>query len=244
MTARKYFAAAIIMAAGIAAAGWFIGTGFVRSRKTDRFVTVKGIAERDVEPDIALWPLRFVATDDDLAAARTTIKESLAHVMRFLETYGIGEDAVALQNLMVNDMLSNPYRNADSGTRYIITQTVMVRSPEPDLIRTASQNIGVLVDAGVVLSPEYEGAGGPTYLFSRLNSIKPEMIAEATANARKAAEKFAKDSGSELGGIRRANQGVFVILPRDDVGGMNEGKQYYKTVRVVSTIEYYLKDSR
>ncbi|MBN2322942.1 MAG: SIMPL domain-containing protein [Spirochaetes bacterium] len=244
MKVRHYLACAAILAVGIAAAGFFIGSGFVKSRKADRFVTVKGIAERDVEPDIALWPLRFVATDDELSSAQAAIKKSLDHVIRFLKTHDIGEDSIEMQNLMVNDLLSNPYRSTEVSSRYIISQTVMVRSQRPDLIRAASQDIGDLVDAGVVLSPEYEGAGGPTYFFSRLNEIKPEMIAEATANARKAAEKFATDSGSEISGIRRANQGVFVILPRDNVGEAYEGKQYYKTVRVVSTIEYYLSGGR
>lgn len=244
MTVRRYFLGAVILAAGITVSGFFIGSGFVKSRKTDRFVTVKGIAEQDVEPDIALWPLRFVATDDELSAAQAKINESFHHVMRFLEAHGIGGDSIEMQNLMVNDMLSNPYRSTEAGNRYIIAQTVMVRSQKPGLIRAASQDIGALVDAGVVLSPEYEGAGGPTYLFSRLNDIKPGMIAEATVNARRAAENFANDSGSEIGGIRRANQGVFVILPRDNIGGMYEGKQYYKTVRVVATIEYYLSGGR
>jgi hypothetical protein len=244
MKVRHYLACAVILSAGIAVAGFFIGNGFVKSRKTDRFVTVKGIAELEVSPDIALWPLRFVATDDELAAAQAKMRKSLDHVIRFLEAHNIGDDSIEVQNLMVNDLLSNPYRNTDTASRYIITQTIMVRSQKPDLIRAASQDIGVLIDAGVVLSPEYEGAGGPTYLFSRLNEIKPEMIAEATANARKAAEKFATDSGSEISGIRRANQGVFVILPRDNIGEMYEGKQYYKTVRVVATIDYYLSGSR
>jgi hypothetical protein len=244
MTSRRYFISALIIAVGFAAAGWFIGSGFVKSRKTDRFVTVKGISERDVEPDIALWPIRFVSTDDKLSVAQERISSSKELIGTFLQKHGIGEGSIEIQNLTVTDMLSNPYRSVDVGSRYIISQTIMVRSEEPEMIRKASQEIDELVEAGVVLSPEYEGAGGPTYLFTRLSEIKPEMIAEATANARRAAEQFAKDSGSEVSGIRRANQGVFVILPRDNVQGLYESKQYDKTVRVVSTIEYYLEGGR
>jgi hypothetical protein len=244
MISRRYFISALIIAAGVAAAGWFIGTGFVRSRKTDRFVTVKGISERDVEPDIALWPIRFVSTDDTLSTAQERISKSSELIVDFLKQHDIDKDSIEIQDLTVTDVLSNPYRSAEVQSRYIISKTIMVRSDEPELIRRASQEIGDLVEAGVVLSPEYEGAGGPTYLFTRLSEIKPEMIAEATANARRAAEQFAKDSGSEVTGIRRANQGVFVILPRDNVQEMYESKQYYKTVRVVSTIEYYLEGGR
>ncbi len=241
---RRYFIGALIIAAGLSSAGWFIGSGFVKSRKTDRYVTVKGISERDVEPDIALWPMRYVSTDDELSRAQESINSSREKIVKFLLQRGVEEGSIETQNLTVTDMLSNPYFSGEVQSRYIISQTVMVRSDRPDLIRRASQEIGRLVESGVVLSPEYEGAGGPTYLFTRLSEIKPEMIAEATANARRAAEKFAKDSGSDIGGIRKANQGVFVILPRDNVQGVYESKQYDKTVRVVSTIEYYLKDTR
>ena len=124
----------------------------------------------------------------------------------------------------------------------------MVRSDNPDRVRATSQKVGELVNSGVVLSsgPEW-GPGGPTYVFRRLNDLKPSMIAEATSEARKAAEQFAKDSKSRLDGIHTANQGVFVILPRDataaDQGpGRNEQSQILKTVRVVTTVEYLLRN--
>jgi hypothetical protein len=119
----------------------------------------------------------------------------------------------------------------------------MVRSDDPATVYAASQDMGELVEAGIVLSSGTGyGPAAPTFLFTRLNDLKPEMIAEATASAREAAEQFAADSRSGVGGIRRANQGVFVILPRDQAPGITEGAQLHKTVRVVSTIDYYLKN--
>ena len=232
----------ILLAIGIAVAGWFVGDGFVKGRSTDRFVTVKGVAERDVQADVALWPLRFVATNDDLGRAQTTIKQSHQHILAFLEKQGIDPAAAEIQRLEVNDLLANPYRSGSTQSRYIITETLMVRTEDTGTIEKASQAVGELVDAGVVLSSSGGQASGPTFLFTGLNELKPEMIAEATAEARRAAERFAKDSGSEIGTIRRANQGVFVILARDRAPGIMEGSQLQKTVRVVSTIEYYLKD--
>jgi hypothetical protein len=102
--------------------------------------------------------------------------------------------------------------------------------------------VGDLIAAGVVLQASAGPGTGPTFLFTGLNDLKPQMIAEATANARAAAQQFATDSGVELGGIRRASQGVFVILPRDPAPGVIEESQLHKTVRVVATIEYYLSD--
>jgi hypothetical protein len=124
-----------------------------------------------------------------------------------------------------------------------VTQTVVVRSEAPRLVEAASQDIGPLVAGGVVLISGLEyGPGAPTFLYRGLNDVKPEMIAEATARAREAAVEFARDSGAELGGIRRANQGVFEILPRDPAPGVMEQNRIEKTVRVVSTVEYFLRE--
>ncbi|KPK70185.1 hypothetical protein AMJ82_03750 [candidate division TA06 bacterium SM23_40] len=233
---------AVILGIGVALGGFFIGTGFYRGRATDRIVTVKGISERDVEADVALWPLRFVATHDNLREAQSQIKRSHDDVMRFLESHGIAPEEAEVQQLEVTDVLTNPYRTGPTLSRYIIEQTIMVRTSDPAKISNASQAVGELVDAGVILSSGVMGRSGPTYLFTNLSDLKPEMIAEATAQARRAAEQFAQDSGSRIGKIRRANQGVFVILARDRAPGISEESQLHKTVRVVSTVEYYLKD--
>jgi hypothetical protein len=118
----------------------------------------------------------------------------------------------------------------------------MVRSDKPEVVMAASQRVSELVKAGVVLSSSGEfGIGGPTFVFTKLNQLKPAMVAEATANARAAAQQFAADSRISLGDIRYANQGIFVILPRDQAPGVNEGGQLQKTVRVVSTVQYLLE---
>jgi len=232
---------AILLALGIALAGFFVGNGFFRGRATDRYVTVKGISERDVTADLALWPISFVAADNDLTRAQAEIKSSHRQVMDFLSNHDIAAGEAEVQRLEVTDVMANAYRSGQAEYRYIVEQTVMVRSEDPGKIALASQAVGELVDAGVVLSSRGY-PGGPTYLFNRLSELKPEMIAEATANARRAAEQFAEDSGSKLGKIRRANQGVFQILARDRTPGVGEEGQMEKTVRVVSTVEYFLED--
>ncbi len=242
MKGGQAVAAALLIAVGLAACGWFVGRGFMNRNASDRYVTVKGLSERDVSADIALWPLRFVATNDDLGKARDMAAQSKASIMAFLERHGIAADQVELSGLEVTDVLANPYRSGPTGSRFIINQTLMVRSEDVERIREASQDVGALVDAGVVLTAPGGMGTGPTYLFTRLNDLKPEMIAEATRKAREAGEQFARDSGSSLGAIRRANQGVFVILPRDRVPGIQEQSQWQKTVRVVSTVEYSLDE--
>jgi hypothetical protein len=236
----EYLIPALILAVGIAMGGWQVGRGIIRLRTGDRFVTVKGVSERDVTANVALWPIRFVSTDDDLRKAQMRIKESKEVILDFLKRQGIPPADAQVQRLEVTDVLANPYRSGETRSRYIISQTLMIRSADPTLIHKASQAIGELVDAGVVLSSTGGPGDGPTYLFTGLNQIKPQMIAEATASGREAAEQFARDSGSKVAGIRQANQGVFVILPRDRAPGIMEESEINKTVRVVSTIEYYL----
>ena len=235
--------AAAVLAVGLIVAGFFVGHGFARGRSTDRYVEVKGLAEREVTATLALWPLRFSAASNDLADAQAQITRGHKAVLAFLERNGIPAGATELQNLQVTDSLTNRFGPERSGPRFIIEQTVMVRSDQPEVVQAASQKVSELVSAGVVLSSggDYGPFGGPTFIFNGLNELKPAMIAEATASARSAAEQFAGDSGSRLGGIRQANQGVFVILPRDQAPGVNEGAQLRKTVRVVSTIQYFLE---
>ncbi len=234
--------AAFLVAAGLALGGWFVGRG-VENRNAGRYVTVKGVSEREVTADVALWPIRYVATDNVLARAQAGVEEARKKVTDFLAARGIPPEQVEVQKLEVNDLLANPWGPRDQvvHSRYIVTQTLMVRSKDPQRVRAASQQVGTLVEAGVVLQAGDMG-GGPTYLYTRLNDVKPQMIAEATAEARRAAEQFARDSRSRLGEIRQASQGVFQILPRDRAPGMQEEMQLEKTVRVVTTVDYYLRD--
>ncbi|MFW5952251.1 MAG: SIMPL domain-containing protein [Gemmatimonadota bacterium] len=235
--------AAAVLALGLAVGGWFVGDGFLDSRR-ERYVTVKGLAERDVEADLALWPFQVAAAADDLAAAQSEIERSTRAVLAFVARQGIDTTAAELQGVEVTDRVAQMLGpNARSGPRFTVQQLVMVRSEDVAGVHAASQRVGELIDDGVVLrSGSGYGPVKPTFLFKGLNALKPVMIAEAMASARESAAQFAEDSGSRLGGIRRANQGVFQILPRDAAPGMGEADQVNKTVRVVSTIDYYLRD--
>jgi hypothetical protein len=233
--------AAALLALGIAAGGWFTGNALVKGRDADRVVTVKGVAEKQVDADLALWPIQFVVAEDDLKVAQTRLGDNARKVGAFLARHGIDATQVGLQDLNVTDTQANRYGGQNAARRYVISQTIMVRSIAPDTVFQASQKIGELVDEGVVLSSEGPMSGGPTFLFTKLNDVKPAMIAGATANARQSAEQFAKDAHSKLGEIRRANQGLFVILPRDQASGVREEKQRTKVVRVVTTVDYLLR---
>ncbi len=233
----------LLLAAAIVIAGWLVGRGMVQFRAGDRAVSVKGVAERTVKADIALWPLRLVAADNDLDAAQRRIQADRRAVVAFLGRHGIDSSRVELQALSATDTRANAYGDGarTPPSRYIVNLTLMVRTSAIDRLAEASQSVSELLAAGVVFSSGEYGASGPTYLFTRLNELKPEMLAEANANARKAAEEFARSSKAQVGGIRRASQGVFEILARDPAPGILQESQVQKTLRVVTTVEYGLR---
>lgn len=233
--------AALIVGVAIAGAGWFVGAGIENMRSLDRYVTVKGLAERDVQADRAVWPITISATDDVLQTAQAKIEADTKTLMDFLGSHGISKDMTELQNLQVTDQLAQAYRSGPIESRYIINQTIQVRTDDIQAVVVASQDIGKLLQDGIVLGGQGYNPG-PSYLFTGLNDIKPEMIAAATANAREAAQQFAADSGGQVRGIRRATQGIFQILAADGVPNINQLSQITKTVRVVTTMEYLIRD--
>ncbi len=245
MTVDRLTLPAVVLGVGVALAGLLAGNGFARARGADRFVTVKGVSEREVRADLAIWPLHLVGADNDLAAANAKLTKSIAGVRDFLARHGVDTSQIQMTDFSATDAFANQYASdRRPANRYVVHQTVLVRSSRPDQVLAASQQIGELAAIGVVISSGAEfgaNSGGPTFVFSGLNKLKPEMIADATARAREAASQFARDSRSQLGGIRQANQGVFEILARDQAPGINESSQIAKVVRVVSTIDYYLR---
>jgi hypothetical protein len=230
--------AAIFISFGIGLAGVMIASGLVEARVADRRVTVKGLAEREVKANLAVWPMTLTAAGDDLAVVQGSVDEDFATLSAFLTGIGFDEAEISLGRLRVDDRVAMSWtQETPSGGRFLISQPVRVRSTNVDLVAQATRQLGDVTRQGVVLS----GWEEPSFVFTRLNEIKPEMLEESTANAREAGQQFADHSGAQLGRIRDANQGVFEILPRDDVPGESEASQIFKRVRVVSTVTYQLE---
>ncbi|WP_262694026.1 SIMPL domain-containing protein [Kordiimonas aquimaris] len=236
-------AASAALSIGIAFSGWFIGGGVSDASKIERFVSVKGLAEKQVMADRAVWAISYVSASNNLAEAREALKKSQTAGFAFLDKYNIERSDIELQNLRILDQLARTYNTRDVALRYLLQQTILVRTNNINAVAQASQNVGELLDAGVLLGniEGYNGNDGPQYIFTQLNDIKPDMIAEATANARLAAQKFAKDAGADIEGIRRAVQGRFEILPAENALGLSEANQIHKKVRVVTTLDYVLE---
>ncbi len=224
-----------LLAVGLIGGGGLIGQGVVNARAGDRTVTVRGLSEREVKADLAVLPLWFTASGEVLSDVQARIDADLATVRQFLTAQGYPADAVNLGQLSVADTRSREWGSNNNGPRFILAQTVVVRTTDVARVQQTTRALNELVRQGVVL----QDFNGPSYIFTKLNDVRPAMIAEATAAARSGAEQFAKDSGAPLGPIKTAGQGSFEILSRDGTG--DEAGTPNKKVRVVTTISYRLK---
>jgi len=221
---------------GLVALGWLLGHAALEVKALERTVVVKGLSEREVPADIAIWPLTFQEANADLNGIFEAIQRKNTLVTEFLIGHGIPKEEITIAPPAVTDLYAQSYGDKSHILyRYTGSSTVTVYSTKVDAVRAAMQDVIALGKKGVALSGE--GYQGQTqFVFSGLSALKPDMIEEATRNARSVAEKFAADSESRLGKIRSAQQGQFSIENRDST------TPHIKRVRVVSTVEYYLAD--
>jgi hypothetical protein len=234
--------AALFVAAGIALAGWFVGTSLVESRQPLRVVTVKGLSERSVEANLGFWPIRFVATGPTLEAARASLETSEAAVRTFLGDRGFGEDEIQVQNVLVEDRAAGYSAGSMvDDYRFVLTEDLLVTTDRVAELADASRSVADLLRQGVVFSSDAYSAGA-SFVFTGINDLKSEMLTEATQRAKETAEQFATESGAQVGDIQTANQGVFEILPAVEIPNDRPEKQIDKKVRVVTTITYFLVD--
>ena len=222
----------LLLAIGLIGAGYIIGHSLVNSRTASRYVTVKGLSEREVRADFCIWPIGFNVTGNELAAVQKQIAVLERTIIHFLVKQGFDSSGVSRSPPRIIDYYAREYYGNTNRppNRYIAESAVTLRTRDVERTRTAMQMSGELVKAGVALQDKYR----PQYLYTSLNTIKPAMIAEATKNARGAAEQFAVDSGSRIGALRKATQGLFSISDRDTYS------PDYKKIRVVTTMEYFL----
>ena len=234
MSDRQPFSivAALLIALGILGAGWFASRGLVAIKTQDRYVTVKGSAERIVDADLVVWPLPHTVGGNDLAGVQRQLDANTAAIRDFFLQAGFKDDEIVVSPPRLEDRWAWAYGDNRPPERYRYANTVTLRTTRVDDALAALRRSGELVGRGVL----FEQGGYPEFDYTGLNDIKPALIAEATANARESAVQFAKDSGATLGGIRNANQGVVSISDRD------QGSPQVKKVRVVTTVEYFLRD--
>ncbi|WP_209402045.1 SIMPL domain-containing protein [Pseudozobellia sp. WGM2] len=227
----------VVIAIAIIIAGYFVGNMHRIGKQYDRYVQVKGLSEREVNADLAVWPMTISLTGNDLVTLRKDIEEQNLQVSRFFKEQGFTDDELTRGTINVTDARANIYNNnaQQSQYRYLANSEITVRTSDISRLQKALAESTELISDGVLLGSK--NTWRPIeYIFTGLNDIKPEMVEEATKNAREVAEKFARDSQASVGEIRVARQGLFSISDRD------QNTPQIKIVRVVNTIDFQLKD--
>lgn len=226
---QRWLGTAGVLSLGLVAGGYLLGDGLLRAKEADRSVTVRGLAERDVTANLATWTISYASSSIHLSEAQAKVRRDTDTIQAFFKELGFPEEALQPTGANVSSYTDNGV------TKYTVRQRLALRSDNIELARKAVSRQFDLVDKGVFV----EEGSGMSYSFTDLNKIKPEMVAEATRDARAAAEQFAQDSGTEVGAIREATQGYFTIEARDgEAGGWGVADSPFKKVRVVTTINF------
>lgn len=230
------FVLGLFLCLGLLGLGYVLGGSAIQFKEYERTVTVKGLSEREYDADVVIWPIQFTEASNELGALYGALDASTAKIKAFLTANGIRAADITVSAPAITDKSAQQYGNNGAVEfRYTALQTVTVYSNQIDGVRTVMGKLSELGKQGIVITRgDYQAQ--TEYLFTRLNEVKPDMIEEATKQAREVALKFANDSQSGLGKIKQASQGQFSIAPRDT------NNPHIKKVRVVSTVEYYLAD--
>lgn len=241
----------VCVAIGIIAGAFLLGRSLERFKKEDRHISVKGFSEREVKADLVIWTIPIRIANNDLLDGSRQMELSKQKVFEFLTKNGISSGEIIQRDLKVTDKQANEYGgNREEQFRYIIEETIEVRSNNVDNVQKVSRMTNELLTAGVALSTKSDWSGaGLQFIFTKLNDIKPGMIIESIQNAKKAAVQFTNESGTRLGKLREASQGYFSVSDRDNVlasGGEGAGygggnSDMFKKVRVVIGVEYSIE---
>lgn len=242
-----------ILSIGILGAGFSIGKGMYLVRKMNRSITVKGLAERDAKSDLGIWEINFREVGNDLIQLDQRLQHDHEIIASFLKQQGFTDQEIDRTQLKVEDRLANIYNQTttqnQNDQRYVVTSGIRVRSSNVDLIQKTMQVTDKLLQQGVPLAFDVSLLSpNPSFYFTKLDTVRPVMLAEATKSAHIIANQFAKDSESKLAGIQHASQGVFQIMGRDTStmsadwnSNQNALGSIDKKIRLVTTIEYQLK---
>lgn len=224
---------AAIISAGVAIGGFFIGHGIELFRGNTHYVSVKGLAEKTVLADEAIWTLNIETSNDNLNTLYTNMDSAQHKVIAFLQENGFKRDQIHLNPIVISDYANQPQKIDEKITRYRASDTITATCHDVKKIRSVIEKTNVLLQKGVILT-----STDAQYRFTKLNDIKPQMLNLATTNARSAAQQFAINSNSTLGKIRYASQGQFSITSAD---GSYGDQDPLKKIRVVTSVQYDLK---
>ncbi len=231
----SYFIPSLILSLGIVSSSYILRNSIENYRNFGRFVEVKGLDEKIVKANVANWELNFTVVGDDLKKLYPQISFAQNKIIEFLKENGFTEEEIEKQSISINDAKANAYSTERPSARFTANSGINLKTNKVDKVNTVVQKTGAVIESGIVLNTNHV-----KYLFTDLNTIKPDMLARATENAREAANTFAKNSNSHVGSIKKATQGLFTISPASSENNEYDNGSILKKVRVVTTVEFFI----
>ncbi len=220
---------------GLSSLGYFLSNAFLKTKSLERTVIVKGLSEKEVLANVVIMPIRITQIGNDFEVLSKKIESDTTIIINFFKENGIKVEDINQGSIQVVDKMANEYSNQEFSMRYLASRVINIYSNEVEKVKLLSGKLSELSQKGILFkTDDYDTK--IEYIYTKLNDIKPSMIEEATSNAREVAQKFAQDSNSILGKIKKATQGQFEISSRD------KNSEHIKNIRIVSTVEYYLND--
>ena len=230
--------APLLLAIGIALAGYFISNTLYNSKIALNTADVKGLAERRVEADSAFWSIQYTVTGNQKADIANLYKESendQSEIIALLTENGFSEDEI--QPGIIN-YVNQEYRDKNQvlvEQKHSLIGQIEVQTKKVKQVAKVRAKLNKLIAKGLDIQNN-----APAYYFTKLNDIKPAMLKEATKNARIAATTFAENVGASVGGIKSARQGSFSI--RDAGEEYGDRNKIEKDIRVVTTVSFYIEN--
>ena len=228
-------AAVGLFSIGLATSGYLLGDGLRRAKSAERSISVRGVSERDVTADLATWTISFSQEGPELNSVNSRVERQSAAVRQFFAAAGFKSTEISDSGVSFNRSHTTNDEGKRIETVVTVKRSVELRTADVMKVRAAHGKLAALLNDGV----ELDGSS-LSYNFTRLNQLKPEMIAEATKRARTSAEQFAHDSGAHVGQIRTASQGYFSVGARDGADGEEASAtdSPFQKVRVVTSVDY------
>lgn len=230
--------AGALMGGGIATGGYFISETIYKSKVGINTAEAKGLAEQRVTSDRANWNISFKVQGNKGTIMADLYRKYEAHQKVIIEELKKAGFSDAEITIGAADYYGQEFRNNQQqivDIKYNLSGVLSIDTDNVPLVAQARVSVGKLIAQGISLNNQ-----SPTYQFTKLNEIKPDMLKQATQNARIAAETFAENVGAKVGGIRSARQGGFIITDAGEEYG--DRNKIEKNVRVVTTISFYIEN--
>ena len=211
--------------------------------KANETITVTGLAERDFVSDQIVWAGNYSRKTMELRTAYAQLKKDEQTIREYLTGKGVKESELVFSSVSIEKEFNTRYDSegrtlGTEFTGYNLKQSVTVDSRDIEKVEKISREVTELIESGIEFN-----SSNPSYFYTKLSELKIDLLAKASADAQERAQTIAKNSGSDLGKIKKAAMGVFQITGQNSdedysFGGVFNTSSKNKTASIPIRIDY------